>query len=182
MADNIAVTPGSGATIAADDVSNVLYQIIKVALGADGSATLLDGNSGNKSAGTLRVVLATDQPTLTNAQPVIEASRAAAAANIHLPSSNTAAVVTFAAAGSGVSNVIGGVAWSYSATPTAGNLKIEDGSGTTVFSIDITSAGPGFIPFARPLRGATNTALIITLAAGGSGVSGKANALSKWTE
>ena len=74
MADNIAVTPGSGATIAADDVSNVLYQIIKVALGADGSATFLDGNSGNKSAGTLRVVLATDQPTLSNAQPVTPAA------------------------------------------------------------------------------------------------------------
>ena len=74
MADNIAVTPGSGATIAADDVSNVLYQIIKVALGADGSATFLDGNSGNKSAGTLRVVLATDQPALTNAQPVTPAA------------------------------------------------------------------------------------------------------------
>jgi len=32
--------------------------------------TTLDTNSGNKSASTLRVVLATDQPALTNAQPV----------------------------------------------------------------------------------------------------------------
>jgi hypothetical protein len=32
--------------------------------------TAVDTNSGNKSAGTLRVVLATDQPALTNAQPV----------------------------------------------------------------------------------------------------------------
>jgi hypothetical protein len=30
----------------------------------------VDTNSGNKSASTLRVVLATDQPTMTNAQPV----------------------------------------------------------------------------------------------------------------
>src|SRR5581483_788181 len=32
--------------------------------------TAIDTNSGNKSAGTLRVVLATDQPALTNTQPV----------------------------------------------------------------------------------------------------------------
>lgn len=32
--------------------------------------TTIDTNSGNKSASTLRVVLATDQPSLTNAQPV----------------------------------------------------------------------------------------------------------------
>lgn len=34
------------------------------------AGTTTDTNSGNKSAGTLRVVLATDQPTMTNAQPV----------------------------------------------------------------------------------------------------------------
>lgn len=34
------------------------------------NGTTIDTNSGNKSAGTLRVVLATDQPALTNAQPV----------------------------------------------------------------------------------------------------------------
>lgn len=108
--------------------------------------------------------------------------RAAASTNVHVPSSNTAAVITYAAGGAGVSHVISGIAWSYSAAPTAGNLKVEDGSGTTVFSVDITAAGPGFIPFAAPLKGTANTAMILTLAAGGSGVSGKVNALGKWTE
>jgi len=36
MADNIGYTPGSGATIAADDVGGALLQRIKVVLGADG--------------------------------------------------------------------------------------------------------------------------------------------------
>lgn len=36
------------------------------------AGTALDVNSGNKSAGTIRVVLATDQPSLTNAQPVTQ--------------------------------------------------------------------------------------------------------------
>lgn len=39
MADNVAITPGSGATIAADDISSVLYQRVKISHGADGSAT-----------------------------------------------------------------------------------------------------------------------------------------------
>jgi hypothetical protein len=39
MADNVAVTPGTGATVAADDVGGVLFQRVKVTHGADGSAT-----------------------------------------------------------------------------------------------------------------------------------------------
>jgi hypothetical protein len=39
MADNVAITPGSGAIAAADDIGGVLYQRIKVSHGADGSAT-----------------------------------------------------------------------------------------------------------------------------------------------
>jgi hypothetical protein len=41
MADNIAVTPGSGATIAADDVGGVLYQHVKPAFGTSGNATMV---------------------------------------------------------------------------------------------------------------------------------------------
>lgn len=36
MADNVAITPGSGATAAADDIGGVLFQRVKVAVGADG--------------------------------------------------------------------------------------------------------------------------------------------------
>lgn len=45
MADNVDITPGSGATVATDDVSGVQYQRIKVAFGADGAAA--DVNTGN---------------------------------------------------------------------------------------------------------------------------------------
>jgi hypothetical protein len=38
MADNIAVTPGTGATVAADDVSSVLYQRVKLVTSLDGQA------------------------------------------------------------------------------------------------------------------------------------------------
>jgi hypothetical protein len=109
------------------------------------------------------------------------AAKSAATANQHEPAANTAAVVTKAAAGAGISNVLALVAWSYDADPTAGSLTIEDGSGTTVFKVDITTGGPGFFAFSPPLKGTANTALIATLAAGGGSVSGIVS-LHTWTE
>lgn len=45
MADNVGYTPGSGATIAADDIGGVLHQRIKLGIGADGTA--VDVSSAN---------------------------------------------------------------------------------------------------------------------------------------
>lgn len=109
------------------------------------------------------------------------AAKAAATANQHEPAANTAATITKAAAGAGVSNVLAMVAWSYDGDPTAGSLTVEDGSGTTVFKVDITAGGPGFFAWSPPLKGTANTALVATLAAGGSGISGIL-CLHTWTE
>jgi hypothetical protein len=38
MADNVGYTPGTGATVAADEIDGVLYQRVKIALGPDGVA------------------------------------------------------------------------------------------------------------------------------------------------
>lgn len=103
--------------------------------------------------------------------------------NVHAPAANTAAVLTFAALSTSArapsSHMVNGIAWSYSAAPTGGNLKVEDGAGNTIFSMDITAAGAGFIPWAG--RGSPNAAMIVTLAAGGSGVTGKVNVLEHGT-
>lgn len=114
--------------------------------------------------------------------PAAPPSRAVSTGDVHAPAANTAAVVNLAAAGAGKFNVIDGIAWSYSGDPTGGNLKVEDGAGNVVFSVDITSAGPGFIPFMHPKRGSANTALVVTLAAGGAGVTGKVSLLGVWVE
>jgi len=47
MADNVGYTPGSGATVAADDISGVLHQRVKISLGADGSAVDAPGDGTN---------------------------------------------------------------------------------------------------------------------------------------
>ena len=38
MADNVGYTPGTGATVAADEIGGVLHQRVKIGVGADGTA------------------------------------------------------------------------------------------------------------------------------------------------
>ena len=96
-----------------------------------------------------------------------------------MAAANTAVVLTYAAV-SGRLNAIGQLIVSYSGTPTGGNVKVEDGAGNTVFQVDIVAGGPTIIPLDDdPILGSANTALIITLAAGGAGIVGKVNA-SHW--
>lgn len=38
MADNVGYTPGTGATVAADEIGGVLHQRVKIGIGADGTA------------------------------------------------------------------------------------------------------------------------------------------------
>lgn len=66
MADNLAVTPGTGATIAADDVGGVLYQTIKLDIGAGGaSAPLAAGRQDD--ADSIPVALSTENAALIGA-------------------------------------------------------------------------------------------------------------------
>lgn len=62
--DGSGVTQPVSGTVTTAPPANASTNIAQIA----GTAT--DVNSGNKSAGTIRVVLATDQPSLANAQPV----------------------------------------------------------------------------------------------------------------
>lgn len=64
MADNVDITPGTGKTVRADDVSGVLLQVVKIALGADGAEDLLIDSGQQTKANSLPVVLASDQGAL----------------------------------------------------------------------------------------------------------------------
>ena len=119
--------------------------------------------------------------SIPNSVNVHEEPLSGSAADVAAPAANTQAQVQYAAGGAGVVHTIGGIAWSYSAAPTGGNLQISDGA-NVIFNMDITAAGAGFIPFTPPKKGTANTTLTITLAAGGTGVSGKVSVLSHWTE
>ena len=67
MADNVGYTPGSGATVAADDIGGVLYQRVKPVAGVDGVAVdvsddaplpVADKNSGNLLLRILQMLMA----------------------------------------------------------------------------------------------------------------------------
>lgn len=59
MADNIDVTPGTGKTVAADDIGGVLHQRVKISIGADGAATDLAPGQAT-GANSIPVVLSSD--------------------------------------------------------------------------------------------------------------------------
>ncbi len=100
------------------------------------------------------------------------------AADVNIPASgNTAAVVTYAAAGAGKRHFINGVTWSYNIAPSNGVLRIEDGANNIVFSTAISNAGPGFIPFEDGKLGSENTLMRLTLTSGGVGASGQLSVL-----
>lgn len=137
-------------------------------------------------AASMPVVIANDQtdvPVTLDGETVAETPVVAAAGDVHEPAVNTAAIVTYGATAD-VNHVITGVAWSYhGGIPANGNLLVEDVAGTTVFSVDIHEEGPGGYIFPKPKKAAAaNTAMIITLAAGGAGITGKVSVLNHWTE
>lgn len=101
-------------------------------------------------------------------------------ANKDLPASNTNAVVTKSAPGSGKRTAFTGIWWSYSGTPTGGRIVLTVG-GNAIMDMDITAGGPGFFP--TPIhKGGDDEAVVLTLYAGGSGITGKVGFFSAWTE
>lgn len=103
------------------------------------------------------------------------------AADINEPAANTAAVVTYAAT-TGKRHVLALVVVTYSGTmATTGNVKIEDVSGTKIFSADCPTIGTFVFPFAVPKKSAAaNTAMIVTAAAAGASCAGKVSC-THWT-
>lgn len=171
MADNIDVTPGTGKTVAADDIGGVLHQRVKVVLGADatsdgdvssanpmpvsdagGSLTVdgsvaasnfpstVDTNSGNKSASTVRVVLATDQPALTNkllVTPDLPSGASTAAKQPALGTAGTpsADVITVQGVTSMTALKVDGTGGSFPVTDSGGSLTVDNG-GTFATQVD----------------------------------------------
>lgn len=99
--------------------------------------------------------------------------------DVAAPAVNTAAVITYAAATNNLAHVISGLAVSYNAAPTGGNLQVADGA-NVILNVDITAAGLVLIFFDTPKKGSLNTAMTITLAAAGAAVAGKVSVLGHW--
>lgn len=68
MADNVAITAGTGTSVATDDIAGVHYQRVKLALGADGAAVDAVAGAGAVSTAVQRVTLASDDPAVVALQ------------------------------------------------------------------------------------------------------------------
>jgi hypothetical protein len=86
-------------------------------------------------------------------------------------SSNTNVVVTIPGV-SGFQNYIHHIQWSYDGTPIGGMITIQDGvGGTILWQQAITASGPGGQD--PDELGTAGVDTVVTLAAGGSGVTGR---------
>ena len=130
------------------------------------------------------IYVATHVGTGTSGDPYVPTHNlpaSALAAGKKAEATNAAATVTLAAAGAGIPWVLGSISWSLSTNPgTAVELTVTVG-GTEMLSFDVTQGGPGQLRWERGLRGADNAAMVISLAAGGTGVVGKVN-VEAWNE
>lgn len=121
------------------------------------AGTTTDTNSGSKSAGTLRVVLATDQPQLTNKLLVTPDANSA----INLSQVNGVTVLTgTGATGTGAQRVtlsvdsatVGGSASVPAGTNTIGSVKLTDGT-----TVQITDPCRGNVKNYKPFSVATSS-------------------------
>lgn len=103
------------------------------------------------------------------------------ASNMATSTGGAAATVTLAAPGSGKRWAITGIFWSYDSAPTGGKITLTI-AGSVIIEFNVTAAGPGFIPFERPMDCTDNGAVSLVAAGGGGSVIGKCGFLGAWTE
>lgn len=99
---------------------------------------------------------------------------------VHAPADNTEAVITITAV-TGVTHEIESYGFSYDEAPASAKaFTIESPSGTVLQKWYVTAAGPGPITASGScIRGASGQALIVRLAAGGSGIAGSVNCVHR---
>ena len=175
MVDNIAITPGTGATVATDEIGGFHFQRVKTTWGPDGTGNDVDVASGKPlptqirhSDGTIVTdatgikistssLVAFGQGTAAASQPVVLASdQFPIAAN--MVSGTTAAMtattstLVLASPGAGLRNYITQITVTNAHATIGTDILIQDGS-TTIYVIPAAPAwGGAVVSFPTPLR------------------------------
>jgi hypothetical protein len=156
MADNVGYTPGTGATVAADDISGILHQRVKISLGADGSATDAPGDATNGMK-----VDVTRFPTVT-AFRCVTASTAQTGAAIWTPASGAAVVITAMQIQAFGTTVGTAIVWFGGAADTT----YTRGTDAPAFDGEFAQSGtnkPGvYVTYPVPIRGTADFVLRLT--------------------
>jgi len=175
MSDNIDVTPGTGKTVATDDVGGAQYQQVKINIGADGVATPLNAGAGAVASGTLRTTLGSDDPAVVSLAalqaaavstgPVLAPTAATPIKGaITTAMTGTTSTSLLAAPGAATYNYITTIIVSNASSTVGTNVLLQDGSGgTTMMTIPAAvNYGGAVITLPVPLKQTTaNTALYV---------------------
>lgn len=94
------------------------------------------------------------------------------ASDTNISAANVDAVITLSAAGVGRNHTISGVSFSYSGVPTAGSFFQIQSGGSVVFKQYVSTAGINSVLFDEMKVGSENSAVVLTLSAGGIGIIG----------
>lgn len=179
MADNVSIpTAGTAAAIAADDIGGVLYQRVKLGLGADGTAVDAVAGSGVVGTGVQRVVLATDValPAGTNLLGSMSAKLGTDAIMDGI-TPLTPKFAAIAASSSGDNTLVAAVAskklrvLSYTLVAAgAVTCRFEDGAGGTAKSGVMSLAANGIlsVPFSAVGHFETTANTLLNLELGGA--------------
>lgn len=146
MVDNVAITAGSGTTLASDDIGGVQYPRVKISQGADGSATDVS------SAAPLNVTLANGtvpSHAVTNAGTFVTQENGAALTALQLIDDTIVAQGT--ALGTTKNSLIGGSVTTAAPTyttgqisplslDTSGALRVSGAGGGTQYTEDVAAA------------------------------------------
>lgn len=144
----------------------MLYNALGASVGATISSILERIGTLSDASGTISVI---------GLLRGIFANSTAGQLSNNVSSANAIAAITLSAV-SGASQQITCITAGYSATPTNGLLTITDG-GTERFRIPITVSGPA--PISIDARFTSNSAVVVSLSAGGTNVIGYLNVTSR---
>lgn len=167
MADNIAITAGTGTTVATDDVGGFHHQRVKLSLGANGTAVDAGAGAGAVGTDTQRVTLGSDDPAVVALAAIKVASEDTSAVDVNLQAgTNVIGGVRIASAEyekvaasqtdqmmgptGAVGDKIEGILV-IPATTSPGEISIEDGATNTVVFTGGASSVTNLIPFFIPL-------------------------------
>ena len=123
MADNLNVTPGTGAVVAADDVGGALYQRVKIGVGADGVAADWTGGAADNGPAWVSVLG-------VSGAAVVSADLTTATAVTDTPTAGQKIVID---------DII------FSADTAMSLLFEEETSGTDIFQVFLPAPGSGQI-------------------------------------
>jgi hypothetical protein len=150
MADNLPIPGIPGSSIAADDLSSVFYQRMKVSWGVDGSA--VDASASNPLPVTVSNSNTNGQATMANSAPVAIASNQSA-----IPVTNGYEYETVAAsqtaqvlgAGGAAGDTLAGILVIPATTSPGNVLLLDNATSITVFvggASSVANLAPFFIP------------------------------------